>query len=115
VSGRTKNDRLARPSSRLAAARKMRSLVQPGTGDLAAKHRQLVTEHDDLELFELARTQTQRRHRERTPEQQVQQRHHHDAASLRPSPKRLTLRLRPSSEALSSNRMDLRTRQVRRA
>jgi len=32
-----------------------------------------VAEHHDLELLELARPQTQRRYRERTPEQQVQQ------------------------------------------
>ena len=37
--------------------------------------RTLVSKHDDLELLELTRTQTQRRHRRRTPKQQIHQRH----------------------------------------
>ena len=48
-------------------------LIQPWTRDLAAKHSQFVAEHHDLELLELARVQTQRRHGKRTTEQQVQQ------------------------------------------
>jgi hypothetical protein len=62
------------------------SLVQPRTGDLAAKNRQLVSKHHDLELLELARAQPQRRHREPTPEQQVQQRHDQEAASRGEAP-----------------------------
>jgi hypothetical protein len=46
------------------------TLIQPRTGDLAAKNREFVSEHHDLELLELARAQTQRRHRKRTPKQQ---------------------------------------------
>src|SRR5207247_7836635 len=68
------------------------TLIQPWTGDLAAKNREFVSEHHDLELLELARAQPQRRHRKHTPKQQVHQRHHQEAASLRPSPKRPTLR-----------------------
>ena len=50
-------------------------LRQTRTGDLAAKNRQLVAQYHDLELLELARTHTQRSHRERTPKQQIHQRH----------------------------------------
>ncbi|MCA1680125.1 MAG: hypothetical protein LC777_14825 [Actinobacteria bacterium] len=50
------------------------TLVQPRVGDLAAKNREFVSENHDLELLELARAQPQRRHRKRTPKQQVQQR-----------------------------------------
>jgi hypothetical protein len=42
------------------------TLIQPRTRDLAAKNREFVAEHHDLELLELARAQTQRRHRKRT-------------------------------------------------
>jgi hypothetical protein len=38
---------------------------------MAAKNREFVSEHHDLELLELARAQPQRRHRKRTPKQQV--------------------------------------------
>lgn len=61
------------------------SLVQARTGDLAAKNRKLVSKHHDLELLEVARTQPQRRNLKRTPEQQVQQQHDQEAASLHPS------------------------------
>jgi len=50
-------------------------LRQTRTSDLAAKNRQLMAEYHDLELLELARTHTQRSHRERTPKQQIHQRH----------------------------------------
>ncbi len=43
------------------------ALVQPWPLDLAAKDREFVPQHDDLELLELARAQPQRRHRKRTP------------------------------------------------
>jgi hypothetical protein len=43
------------------------TLVQPRTGDLAAKNREFVPEHHDLEFLELARAQPQRRHRKHTP------------------------------------------------
>jgi hypothetical protein len=35
-------------------------------GDLAAKNREFVSEHHDLELLELAGAKPQRRHRKRT-------------------------------------------------
>jgi hypothetical protein len=41
--------------------------VQPRPGDLTAKNRELVSQHDNLELLELARAQPQGRHRKRTP------------------------------------------------
>jgi hypothetical protein len=71
--------------SRLAGKEHPVSLVQARTGDLAAKNSKLVSKHYDLELLELARAQPQRRNRKRTPKQQVQQRHHQEAASLHPS------------------------------
>jgi hypothetical protein len=43
------------------------TLVQPRMGDLAAKNREFVSEHHDLEFLELARAQPQRRHRKHTP------------------------------------------------
>jgi hypothetical protein len=49
------------------------TLIQPRTRDLAAKNREFVAEHHELELLEFARAQTQRGHRKRTPKQQVQQ------------------------------------------
>ncbi len=70
------------------------SLLQPWTSDLAAKNPELVAQHHDLELLELTRAQTQRRDCQRTPKQQIQQRHEQAAASLHPNPKKPTLRLR---------------------
>ena len=46
--------------------------------NLTAKDREFVSEDNDLELLELARAQPQRRHRKRTPKQQVQQRRDHN-------------------------------------
>ena len=43
------------------------TLVQPRPGELAAKNREFVSQHDNLELLELGRAQPQRRHRKRTP------------------------------------------------
>jgi hypothetical protein len=86
---RTDEER-ARPAAEQLACRSKEDavkLMQPWTRDLAAKHGQFVPEHHDLELFELARTQTQRRHGKRTTEQQIQQRHHQQAASLHPDPR----------------------------
>jgi len=37
-------------------------VLQTRAGDLSAKNRKLMSEHDDLELLEIARAQTQRRH-----------------------------------------------------
>jgi hypothetical protein len=51
------------------------TFVQPRSGDLAAKNREFVSQHDNFELLELVRAQPQRRHRKRTPKQQVHQRH----------------------------------------
>jgi len=50
-------------------------VLQPRTSNLTTKNRKLVPEHHDLELLELTRAQTQRRHRKRTPKQQIHQRH----------------------------------------
>ncbi len=49
-------------------------ILQARTNDLAAKNRELVSEHDDLELLELMRAEAQRRHRERTPKEQIHKR-----------------------------------------
>ncbi len=49
-------------------------ILQTRANDLAAKNRELVSKHDDLELLELTRTETQRRHRERTPKEQIHKR-----------------------------------------
>jgi hypothetical protein len=45
------------------------SLLKPRTSALAAKNRELVPQHHDLELLELTRAQTQRRDRQRSPKQ----------------------------------------------
>src|SRR6266542_1579749 len=74
------------------------SLVQARTGDLAAKNRKFVSKHHDLELLELARAYSQRRHRKHTPKQEVQQRHDQEAASLHRVQKEPTLRSRTSSD-----------------
>jgi hypothetical protein len=81
--------RPARPAEKPAGRGKENpvGLVQPRTGDLAAKNREFVSEHHDLELLELAGAKTQRRERKRTPKQQVHQRHHHEAVPLRSKPK----------------------------
>jgi transposase InsO family protein len=50
-------------------------VLQTRAGDLPAKNHKLMSKYNDLELLELTRTQTQRRHRERTPKQQIHQRH----------------------------------------
>jgi hypothetical protein len=88
------------------------TLIQPRPGDLAAKNREFVPEHNDLQLLELARAQTQRRHRKRTPKQQVQQRHDQEAA---PSTRVQEGRLYGcySAPGASNHRLDLHTRQVR--
>jgi hypothetical protein len=49
-------------------------ILQTRASDLAAKNRELVSKHDDLELLELTRPETQRRHRERTPKEQIHKR-----------------------------------------
>ncbi len=75
---RTDEERLLARSLQEPAGRGQKDpvgLLQTGTSDLTAKNRQLVAEHDDLELLELTRTQTQGRHRERPPKQQIHQRH----------------------------------------
>jgi hypothetical protein len=99
-----KNDRqLPLLSSRLAAATEHPVLVvQLRTSDLAAKNGELVAQHYDLELLELPRAQPQRRYRQSTLKQQVQQRHDQAAASLHSNPKKPTLRSRtPNSDAPS--------------
>jgi hypothetical protein len=67
------------------------------TEDLAAKNREFVSEHHDLEFLELARARPQRCHREHTPEHQAQQRHGRQAALPPRSPAKPSLRLRPQS------------------
>jgi hypothetical protein len=57
-------------------------VLQTRAGDLSAKNRKLMSEHDDLELLEITRTQTQRRHREDAPKQQIRQRHEQGQDSL---------------------------------
>jgi hypothetical protein len=57
-------------------------VLQTRAGDLSAKNRKLMSEHDDLELLEITRTQTQRGHREDAPKQQIRQRHEQGQDSL---------------------------------
>jgi hypothetical protein len=72
-------------------------LLQSRTAELTAKNRQLVSEHHDLKLLELTRAQPQRRHRERTPKQQIHQRDQQEAPSTRSRTRSATLR--PSAAA----------------
>src|SRR5665647_1637144 len=69
-----------------------------------------MAEHHDLEFLELARAQTQRRHRKRTPKQQVQQRHHQEAAPLHPRVRETDSTAATQLRGASNHRMDLRTR-----
>jgi hypothetical protein len=103
---RTDEERAARSAQELAGRGKEDAvtLIQPWTGDLAPKHREFVAEHHDIELLELARAQPQRCHRKRTPEQQVQQRHHQEAALLHPRPRSPTVEPRLARDA-SNHRM----------
>src|SRR5712691_7757036 len=48
--------------------------AQLGPSELATENRELVAEHDDLELFELLRTEAQRRELQKTPEHEVAER-----------------------------------------
>jgi len=91
-------------------------VLETRTSDLAAKNRKLVSEHDDLELLEFTRPQTQRHHREPTPKQQIDQRHKQEQDSLHP------MRARPDSTATKptatralSQQTNLRTPQARAA
>jgi hypothetical protein len=89
-------------------------VLQTRAGDLSAKNRKLMSEHDDLELLELTRTQTQRRYREDAPKQQIHQRHEQGQT---PSSRMRTARLygrEVTSDAPSSNQTDSRTPQASR-
>ena len=75
---RTDKERPPARSPQQPAGRSQKDTVglrQTRTSDLTAKNRKLVSKHNDLELLELTRTQTQRNHRERPPKQQIHQRH----------------------------------------
>jgi hypothetical protein len=48
-------------------------VLQTRAADLSAKNHKLMSEHDDLELLEITRTQTQRRYRVDAPKQQIHQ------------------------------------------
>jgi hypothetical protein len=75
---RANEQRLPGSATQKAARRSEEDTVgvlQPRTGDLTAKNRELVSQHHDLELLELTRTETQCGHRERTPKQQIHRRH----------------------------------------
>jgi hypothetical protein len=60
---RTDEERAARSAQQLAGRSKEDAvtLIQPCPGDLAAKNREFVPEHHDLEFLELTRAQAQRR------------------------------------------------------
>ncbi len=88
------------------------TLGQPRTSDLAAKNREFVSEHHNLELLELARAQPQRRHRKRTPKQQVQQRHDQKQPPSARVRKRRLYGCDPTPKHPRTHRMDLRTRQA---
>jgi hypothetical protein len=66
---RTNEKRLPARAAQNPAGRRKENAVacfQLWTGDLAAKNRQLVSKHHDLQLLELARAQPQRRNRKRS-------------------------------------------------
>jgi hypothetical protein len=110
---RTDEERACPASEQLAGRGKEDAvrLIQPWTRDLAAKHSQFVAEHHDPQLFELARAQTQRRHRKRPTKRQVRQRHQQQAASLHPGPRRRpTLGRATQLREASNHGMDLRAR-----
>jgi len=69
-------------------------VLRARAGDLSAKDRKLMSEHDDHELLEITRTQTQRRHREDAPKQQIRQRHEQGQDSLTQDADGPTLRSR---------------------
>ena len=102
---RTNEERRPAPSAQQPAGRSQEHpvpVVQLRTSDLAAKNGELVAQHYDLELLELPRAQPQRRYRQSTLKQQVQQRHDQAAASLHSNPKKPTLRSQtPGSDAPS--------------
>jgi hypothetical protein len=96
----------------LLVLRHQLSVSQTRAGDLSVKHSKLVSKHDDLELLELIRTQTQRRHRERTPKQidaRVHQQRKTPSTRMRT---RADLRLRRQPRRALSYEMDLRTHTV---
>jgi hypothetical protein len=67
---RADEERRSARSAKQAAGRSKEdavTLIQPRPRDLAAKNRELVSQHDNLKLLELVRAQPQRRHRKRTP------------------------------------------------
>src|SRR5262249_29443381 len=68
------------------------TLLQPRPGNLAAKNGEFVSQHDNLQLLEVARAQPQRRHRKRPPKQQLQQCHDQEEPPLARVRKRRTLR-----------------------
>jgi hypothetical protein len=87
-------------------------LRQTRTSDLAAKNRQLMAEYHDLKLLELARTHTQRSHCERTPKQQIHQRHEQRQTPSTGCGRCPTLRPRSQlRRVLKQNQTDLRTPQ----
>jgi hypothetical protein len=69
VSGQDEERRPARSAEQAAGGSQEDTvtLLQPRLGDLAAKNREFVPEHHNLELLELARAQPQRCHRKHTP------------------------------------------------
>jgi hypothetical protein len=88
-------------------------LLQPRPCDLPAQNGQLVPEYDDLKLLELTRTQPQRRHRERTPKQQIHQRDQHQAPSTKiANEKRDSTARRSGQQGLMPVMTGLRTRQA---
>jgi hypothetical protein len=78
------------------------SLIQLRTSDLAAKNRELVAQNHDLELPELTRAQTQRRHRERAPKHQIQERDHQERLPPGRERKNATLRSRGCRRATAA-------------
>ena len=112
---RADEERLLARSSQKSTGRSEEDTIgvlQPRAGDLSAKNRKLMSEHDDLELLELTRTQTQRRHREDAPKQQIHQRHEQGQS---PSSRMRTVRLygrEVTSDASSSDQTDLCTPQA---
>ena len=54
--------------------------AQLGPSELATQHRELVAQHDDLELLELIRTEAQRRELQKPPEHEVAERPEQRAA-----------------------------------
>ncbi len=77
--------------------------AQLGPSELATENRELVAEHDDLELFELIRTEAQRRELQKTPEHEVTERPEQRMAPPSGRDRRLILRTKTGPTDVESS------------